>query len=184
MNRFVKITFGIAVALLVLATLFQGLALYGTLTGAPDVIEENPWLIPVWVAGLVLIPAAAILCAAGKKGEKRSLAAGIVAIVGALLALVAALALREALPTQVADTNVSLNYEQGLDAWKLTYRHLSSVAAGVLVAICAFVNHWVNREERLRLENERYVDQYELPEAPAEEAPPRKLKRSLRNKAE
>lgn len=180
MNRFVKIALGIAVALLILSSLTQGLALYGTLGGAPDVIKEIPWLIPVWVTALVLIPVATILCAAGKKSEKLSLVAAIVAVVGAVLALVAALTLRDALPTKVAGTNVSLNYDQGLDAWKLAYRHLTSVVAGALVAVCGFVNHSINRQERIRLENEQYVDQYELPKSAEEETPDRKLKKSLR----
>lgn len=183
MNRFVKITYGIAVVLLILATLFQSLALYGTLMGARDVIAKTPWLIPLWVAALVLIPTATVLCGAGKKKESLSLVSAIIAVVGAVLGLIVALELRDALPTQ-AGTNVSINYEQGLDAWKLTYRHLTSVAAGVLVAICGFVNSHYNREERIRLENERYVDQYELPETAIQEETPHKLKRSMRNRAE
>ncbi len=183
MNRFVKISYGIAVAVLIIATLFQGLALYGTLNGARDVVEKTPWLVPLWIAVLVLIPVATILCAIGKKGEKLSLTAAIIAVAGGVLGLIVALELRDALPTQVGN-NVSLNYEQGLDGWKLAYRHLSSVLAAVLVAICGFVNYGVNREERIRLENERYVDQYELPETTEEPAPPHKLKRSMRNRAE
>lgn len=181
MNRFMKIVYGVAVALLVIATLFQGLALYGTCIGAPGVLEDNPWLVPVWVAALALIPAAAVLCGVGKKKEKLSLAAGILALAGGVMALAVALALKEALPIQ-AGSNVSINNEQGLDAWKLTYRHLSSVAVAGLLAICGFVNHWVNREERIRLENEQYVEQYELPEAPDQEEPPHKLKRSMRHR--
>lgn len=183
MNRFVKITFGIAVAVLIFATLMQGLALYGTLVGARDIVEKTPWLVPLWIASLELILTATVLCAIGKKREKLSLVSAIMAIVGAVLGLIVALELRDALPTQ-AGTNVSLNYEQGLDAWKLTYRHLTSVAAGVLVAICGFVNSYYNREERIRLENERYVDQYELPESSTQEETPHKLKRSMRHRAE
>ena len=182
MNRFVKIAYGIAVAVLIFATLFQGLALYGTLRGAPDIVEKTPWLIPLWIAALMLIPTGTILCALGKNREKLSMVSAIIAVVGAVLGLIVALELRDALPTQVGN-NVSINYEQGLDAWKLTYRHLSSVLAGALVAICGFVNSSINRQERIRLENEQYVDQYELPETPTEEQP-RKLKRSMRNRAE
>ena len=182
MNRFVKITYGIAVAVLVFAILLQGLALYGTLVGARDIVEKTPWLIPLWVVSLMLIPTGTILCALGKKREKLSLVSAIIAIVGAVLGLIVALELRDALPTQVGN-NVSINFEQGLDSWKLTYRHLSSVFAGVLVAICGFVNSSINRQERIRLENEQYVDQYELPETTTEEKP-RKLKRSMRNRAE
>ncbi len=183
MNRFVKITYGFAIALAVLSTLFQGLALYGTVIGARDVVADKPWLIPMWIGALVLVPTAVILCAIGKKKESLSLVTAILALVGALLGLAVALALKEALPIQ-AGNNVSINYEQGLDAWKLTYRHLSSVAAGVLVAICGFVNHSIHRAERIRLENENYVDQYELPENTTHEEPPHKLKRSMRHKAD
>lgn len=183
MNRFVKITYGVGVALLVIATLFQGLALYGTLVGATGVLEERPWLVPVWVAALAVIPAAAVLCGVGKKNEKLSLTAAILALTGGVMALAVALALKEALPIQ-AGSNVSIGGEQGLDAWKLTYRHLSSVAAAGLIAICGFVNRWVHREERIRLANEQYVDQYELPDTPTEEEPPHKLKRSMRHREE
>lgn len=182
MNRFVKITVVVALVLTVLSTLFQGLALYGTLIGAPDVIADRPWLIPLWIGVLVLVPTAVILCLIGKKRETLSLVTAIIAIVGAVLGLIVALALKEALPTQVG-SNVSINFEQGLDGWKLTYRHLSSVLAGGLVAICGFVNYGINRAERIRWENENYVDQYELPETSTEEKP-RKLKRSMRNRAE
>ena len=149
------------VILLVVAILFQGLALWATTIGAPDLIEKTPWLIPCWIASLVLLPVAAVLNRLLKNKENWPLLALAVAAVGAVLALMVALALKDALPTKVS-SNVSIGYEQGLDSWKLIYRHLSSVFAGVLLMIAAAINHYASRADRIRRENDQYVSHYDL----------------------
>ena len=167
----------LAVILLVISTFFQGLAIYSVSTSARDLVEENGWLIPVWVAALVLLIAAAIANSATKNNEKATTLPIATAIIGALLALIVALTLRDALPVKVG-SGVSINYEQGLDGWKLTYRHLSSVFAGGLTAIAAIINRISCRNVRIRTENEQYESVYDFGDAPIFADENQKMKRS------
>lgn len=151
----------VAVLLLIVSTLFQSLAIYGVSQGAADVLAEHGWLMPVWIAALVLLPIAAVINPIVKEKEKAPFLPLALALMGALLALIVALTLRDALPVKVG-SDVSINNEQGLDSWKLTYRHLSSVFAGVLIAIAAGINHIASRNDRIRTENEQYESVYDL----------------------
>lgn len=169
----------VAVILLIISTLFQSLAIYGTAIGSPNLLAENGWLLPVWIIALVLLPIAAIVNAVVKKKEQWPLLAVALALVGAVLALIVALELRDLLPLK-AGSNVSINNEQGLDDWKLTYRHLSSVFAGGLIAIAAGINHVASRNDRIRKENEEYESVYDLSGDPLF-ADDKKLKRSKKD---
>jgi len=151
----------VVVMLLVISTLFQCLSIYAITVGSPDVFGAAGWLLPVWIAALVLLPAAAIINPIVKKNEKWSFLPLALALVGAALALVVALTLRGAFPVQ-AGSNVSIHNQQGLSDWKLIYRHLSSVFAGVLTAIAAGLNHTACRNQRIRRENEQYESVYDL----------------------
>lgn len=151
----------LAVFLLVISTFFQCLAIYSVSIGATDILEENGWLIPVWVTALVLLPLAAIANTVFKKNEKWTALPIALGLIGAALALLVALTLRDELPVQ-AGSNVSLNNEQGLNGWKLTYRHMSSVFAGVLTAIAAGMHRIACRNDRIRRENEQYESVYDL----------------------
>ena len=149
------------VVLYIIALFFQVLAIWAMSHGATDVLEQTPWLIPCWIVSLVLLPIAAVLNRVLKMKENWPLLALAVAAVGSVLALMVALALKDALPIKTGNS-VSIGYEQGLDSWKLIYRHLSSVFAGGLLMIAAAINHYASRADRIRLENEQYVDHYDL----------------------
>lgn len=171
----------VVVMLLVISTLFQCLSIYAIAVGSPDVLSDNGWLLFVWIGALVLLPAAAILNPIVKKKEKWPYLPLALALVGAALALVVALTLRDAFPVQ-AGSNVSVNNVQGLSDWKLTYRHLSSVFAGVLTAIAAGINHIASRNDRIRTENEQYESVYDLGDDPLfADADKPKLKRSQKD---
>lgn len=171
----------LAIILLVVSTPMQALSIYGITIGAPDVMEENGWLIPVLIVALVLLIAAAITNTVFKKNEKWTALPIALGLIGAALALVVALTLRDAFPVQ-AGSNVSIHNEQGLSDWKLIYRHLSSVFAGVLTAIAAGMHRIACRGDRIRRENEQYESVYDLSGDPLftdTEKP--KMKRSKKN---
>ena len=44
------------VVLYVIALFFQVLAIWATVSGAPDVLEKTSWLIPCWIVSLALLP--------------------------------------------------------------------------------------------------------------------------------
>lgn len=158
--------------------------------------EGNGWLMPVWIASVAVLLIAFILCKVFKKQEKLSLIPMVVGLVAAVAALVVALDLKGLLPVQVG-----LQYdEQGLTAWRLIWRHLTPVAAGLLAAVSAWLNRRICRDERIAAENAAYTDHYDLSGDPvfsdgestlgldayAEEfgvkKPGHRLKRSLRRK--
>ena len=171
----------LAIILLVISTFFQCLAIYSLSIGGTDIIEENGWLIPVWITALVMLPLAAVANTVFKNNEKWTLLPIALGLIGALLALLVALTLRDELPVQ-AGNNVSLNNEQGLDGWKLTYRHMSSVFAGGLTAIAAGMHRIACRADRIRMENEQYESVYDLGGDPlfADDEKP-KMKRSKKD---
>lgn len=147
--------------LLVISTLFQSLALCSVLilesTPAP-VFTENDWLVPLWAVALVLLPAGFFLCIALREKGIWLTAPLVVAGVGAFLALIVALTLKEGL----APTINALGNTQGLTPWKLCYRHLSSVAAGVLTVLAAVLHMFACRADRIRREEAGYKPVYNL----------------------
>ena len=197
MRTVAKVCMILAVVLMVISTAFQGLAL-ASVTIIEDtpakVFTENDWLIPLWMVALVLVPAGAVLTAVFKEKGAWLTVPLVVTAVGTVLSLIVALTLKNGLPVSMN----SIGDEVGLTTWKLLYRHLSSVFAGVLVLVSAAV-HWLAcREEHIRWENEGYKPVYDLSGAPMfkdsdstldleqEDVIPvkstRKLKRSLRHK--
>lgn len=188
----------LGVILLVIATFFQALSIFSVLvieTQPADVFTGNSWLIPVWVVALVLLPLAALLCGLLQEKPRGLLLPLVLGVMGTVLTLIVALALKEGLPVRIND----LGQEQGLTAWKLTYRHLSSVFAGALVVLSTVLHMAGCRQDRIRRENDEYKSVYNLDGAPlfkddstlalepTEEIsakPARKLKRSLRHKQE
>lgn len=116
----------------------------------PTQMPGNGWMLPVWIAAFVLLLTAAVLCGVFRKKERHNLVITITAVVAAVLALVVALAFKNALPEQVG-----IKYmDQGLSGWEFTYRHLSAVFAGGLIAIAAFIRYSEARGQRLYEENE------------------------------
>ena len=135
-----KITHIIIGVLLVLSTAFQLLAMCSgvLLNEYNDLAARIPWLVPIWAVALVLLIAAYVLLV--KRGEHFPWQPIIIggALVGAVLAFVSAITLRDALP----DHLIISGETQGLTTWRLLYRHMSSVLTGALIALTATVR-WI-----------------------------------------
>ncbi|MBR2319310.1 MAG: hypothetical protein IKA50_00815 [Clostridia bacterium] len=155
--------------LLVMVLFFQVLGLVAVIWGPeifgaalPKKLQEAHGLIPSWIIAVVLTVAAVVLCKVWKKKEKKSLIPMACGIIGAALALIVALTLRAALELQVSNSNVSQNYLQGLNGWKLFWRHYSLVGVAFISAIVSFVHFRRLRGERIRVENEGYTETFAL----------------------
>lgn len=144
--------------LLVLSTGFQVLALVSILMQGSKFTQENPWLVPTWILFLTLLAVAFVLtiCLQGK--DKWLLVPLITGVIAAVLALVVALALKDAFPPQVSSTGGT----QGLTVWRLCYRHYSSTLVGVLIALNAAIEMAICRDVRKRRENNEYKSQFDL----------------------
>lgn len=145
-----KLNHVICCILLVISTLFQILALLGGVlfNEHNNFAAKMPWLVPVWAGMLVLLIAVYVLLVT--LGDRRPWPTIIFvgALVSAFAALMVVFALRDALPGQLNATGET----QGMTTWKLLYRHASSVAVGILVAIEAAVQ-WVRcRREHKKAE--------------------------------
>lgn len=139
---------------------FQVLALIGVSTSQVTVLKESKGLIPIWIGAIYLIGMSVLFCRVWKKKEKLSLIPLVLGAVGAVLALVVALTLRAALPLQAAGSNVSLNGIQGLNGWRLFWRHYSLAVVGAVSAIVSFIHYKSLRNERVRKENEEYKETF------------------------
>jgi uncharacterized membrane protein YkvI len=138
----------------------QVLALIGVSMSQVTAIKEAKGLIPSWIGAIYLIGMSVLLCKVWKKKEKLSLIPMVLGIVGAAMALVVALTLRAALPLQAASTNVSLTGVQGLNGWRLFWRHYSLAIVGALSALISFLHYKSLRNARIRKENEAYQETF------------------------
>lgn len=121
-------------------------------------IEGNEWMMDAWDVALGAVAIGISLCMAFKKRENANWIPLILAVVGAVVALVVALELKSALPAKVGTA-----YDvQGLTAWRLIWRHFSPVIAGGLTAVAAYLNCTATRDERILAENEAYKEHYDL----------------------
>ena len=164
-----KILNALMYILLAMVLFFQVLGLVAVIwgpeifgTAAPQKLQEARGLIPSWILAVVLIVAAVVLCKVWKKNEKKSLIPMACAIVGTALAVIVALTLRAALQVQVANSNVSQSYLQGLNGWKLFWRHYSLAIVAFITAIVSFVHFKRLRSERIRVENEGYTEHFAI----------------------
>lgn len=136
--------------LLTISTAFQLLALLGgvLLNENNNFAAKMPWLVLVWSGMLALLIAAYVLLL--KLGERHPWPSIILvgALVGAVAALIVALALRDALPHHISVSGET----QGLTTWRLLYRHISSSLVGVLIAAEAGIKWGLDRRERRRAE--------------------------------
>ena len=180
--------------LLVVAFMFQALSLCSVLllTEHPaEVFTEKSWLVPMWITSLVVLPVGYILCISLREKGTWLLLPLVLAGVGTVLSLIVALALKAGLPPRMNE----LGQEVGLTAWRLCYRHLSSVFAGGLTVLAAVLHLLACRQDRTRRDNEGYTPVYDLSGEPLfrnmdstlgldtyasqqEGAAPRKMKRS------
>ena len=157
----VKRFFDIAMCvMLVIILTFQVLGLIGASTSEVIAIKESKGLIPTWIGAIYLIGMSVLLCRLWKRKEKLSLIPLALGAVGAAMALVVALTLRAALPLQAAGTNVSLGGIQGLNEWRLFWRHYSLVVVGAVAAIVSFIHYKGLRDARVRKENEAYQEAF------------------------
>lgn len=200
MRTVAKVCMITAIVLMAVALVFQSFAMYAvTHFTVNDELANNHWLVPLWTVSLILLPVSLVLGFLFNKKERLPLIPLLMAAVGTLFSLIVALALWNALPSQV-NLN-SLNQIQGLTPWRLVYRHLISVAAGLLIVIACYLNGKSTRDERIQKENDAYKEHYNLTDTAAvfkdeestiglntyaeefgPEAPKRRLKRSLRDK--
>lgn len=155
--------------LLAMVLFFQVLGLIAVIWGpqifgaaAPKKLQEAHGLIPSWIIAVVCIVTAVVLCKVWKNQEKKSLWPMALGIIGTALAVIVALTLRAALELQVANSNVSQNYLQGLNGWKLFWRHYSLAIVGFVTAIVSFVHFKRLRSERIRVENEGYTEHFAI----------------------
>ena len=163
----------------------QVLALIGVSTSNVKAIKEATGLIPTWIAAVYLIGMAILLCRVWKKKEKLSLVPMILGIVGAVLALVVALTLRAALPLIAAGTNVPISGVQGLNGWRLFWRHYTPVIIGAVTAIISFMHYKKLRDERIRKENESYQATFNFDEDnPLLDEPKKEKKKSKKERRE
>ena len=157
----IKRFFNIAMYILLgIILTFQVLALIGVSMSEVTALKESKGLIPTWIGAIYLIGMSVLLCRLWKKKEKLSLIPLVLGIVGAVMALVVALTLRAALPLQAAGTNVSLGGIQGLNEWRLFWRHYSLVVVGAVAAIVSFIHYKGLRDARVRKENEAYQEAF------------------------
>lgn len=173
MNKWKKIGYIALYAFLALILFYQAMALIAVISGPamfnaalPEKLREATGLVPAWIIMIGLVGGSVILCTAWKNKEKKSLIPMVMGIVGAALALIVALTLRAALPLQVANSNVSYSGLQGLNGWKLFWRHYSPIGIGVVAAIISFVHFKRVRNERIRQENESYEDHFVMDSDP------------------
>ena len=164
-----KILNALMYILLIMVLFFQVLGLVAVIWGpeifdaaAPKKLQEARGLIPAWIIAVLLIGAAVVLCKVWKKKEKKSLIPMTCGIVGTALAVIVALTLRAALEMQVSGSNVSQNYLQGLNGWKLFWRHYSLAIVAFITAIVSFVHFKNLRSERIRVENEGYTEHFAI----------------------
>ncbi len=136
--------------LLTISTAFQLLALLGgvLLNEHNNFAAKMPWLVPVWSGMLPLLIVVFVLLL--KLGDKLPWPPIILigALIGAVAALIVALALRDALPQHISVAGET----QGLTTWRLLYRHISSSLVGVLIAAEAGVKWALCRRERRQAE--------------------------------
>lgn len=182
-----KLNHIICCVLLAISTLFQTLALLGGVlfNEHNNFAAKMPWLVPVWAGMLVVLIAVCVLLVTLGDRHPWPTIIFVGALVSAFAALMVVFALRDALPGNLNATGGT----QGMTTWKLLYRHASSVAVGVLVAIEAAVQ-WVRcRRERKKAEAanaDATVSTIGLEGFAGDDGiaytKPKKLKRSLRYK--
>lgn len=183
MRNSVKVYHILVGILLALSTAFQLLAMFGGVlfNDRNDFTVDMPWLVPVWGGMLALLIAAYVLVL--KKGRQYPWQPILftAALVAAIAALVVAFTLRDALPDHLSIDGGS----QGLNSWKLLYRHLSSALVGVLIAVEAGVQWAISaraREKAAETDVDPAQSTIGLEFFGGDEAAakPKKLKRSLR----
>lgn len=146
--------------LMALLLFYQIMGIWGVAISDVTALQEATWLIPTWVAMVVLVALPLLLYKVWKDKEILTLFAMAVSVVGAVLALIIALTLQAALPLQASATNISATGEQGLDALKLITRHYSPMAVGLATAVVAFIHYKQNRDARIYQEESGYEAQF------------------------
>ena len=184
MEKFKPILRVLLYLLLVMILAMQVLGMAGTALSSVTELTERPWLIPLWITAVCVITASLALCKTWKTNEKLSLIPVALGIVGAAMAVVVALTLQGALPEQVAATNISKSGLQGLNAWKLLFRHYSLAIVSGVTAIVGFIHFKNLRDDRIRKENESYVDRFTPDADPTMETPAPRKKLSKKQRKE
>lgn len=182
MEKFKPVLRVLLYILLAVILAMQVLGMVGTALSSVPELQERPWLVPLWIVSVGIIITALVLCKVWKNKENLSLVPVALGIVGIALSLVVALTLQGALPEQVAATNISKSGLQGLNAWKLLFRHYSLTIVSGVTSIVAFLHFKNLRDERIRKENDSYVERF-IPDAdPTAETPDNRKKLSKKQR--
>lgn len=188
MEKFKPVLRVLLYILLAVILAMQVLGMVGTALSSVPELQERPWLVPLWIVSVGIIATALVLCKVWKNKENLSLVPVTLGIVGIALSLVVALTLQGALPEQVAATNISKSGLQGLNGWKLLFRHYSLTIVSGVTSIVSFLHFKNLRDDRIRKENEGYVDRFTPDADPTAETPDlrkrlsKKQRKALREK--
>lgn len=125
----------------------------------PAKIREAGWLLPMLIVMVAVLAAAIVLCKAWKNKEKLSLVPMTLSLAGTALALVIALTFRAAY-----DGIVNAYGEIGLTDWEWFWHHCTPVIVGATVAVISFMHYRSLRNERIRKENETYLETFNFDE--------------------
>ena len=162
---------------------FQGISLFA-IALAPTVspakaITEATWLVPTWIVAIVAIYGAVALCKVWRKREKLLLIPLALSVAGAVPATAVSLTIRAAYNDVVGlDGNIALT------DWEWFWRHATPMIIALVVVVVAIVRIKALRDERIRKENESYVDRF-TPDADPTAAPaPRKKLSKKQRKAQ
>ena len=182
MGQFKPVLHVLLYILLAVILAMQVLGMVGTaLSSVPD-LQERPWLVPLWIVSVGIIITALVLCKVWKNKENLSLVPVALGAVGIALSLVVALTLQGALPEQVAATNISKSGLQGLNGWKLLFRHYSLTIVSGVTSIVAFLHFKNLRDDRIRKENDSYVERFTPDADPTAETPDNRKKLSKKQR--
>ncbi len=157
---------GVLYALLGVVLFLQVMVLVALMFGTaivdftpPAKIQEAGWLVPTLITTVILTSLAVVLCKAWKNKEKLSLVPAVLGTMGAVLALVIALTFRAAYDNVVgSDGNVALT------DWEWFWRHCTPILVGAVTATISFMHHRGLRRERIRKENEAYLETFNFDE--------------------
>ena len=121
----------------------------------PPEIKEATWLVPLWLCTTILIVVTLILARVWKKKERFLLIPAVMGIVGAALALVVAVTFYAPY-----DMVLNSNGELAQTDWDWFWRHLALVIVSLVPSVMSFLRMKQLRDERIRLENNAYEEQF------------------------
>lgn len=184
-NRKSEFWKGVMYALLGVVLFFQIMTLIALVFGTsivdfspPQRIREATWIVPVLITMVILLSAAVVLCKAWKRKETLSLVPAVLSTGGTVLALIIALTFRAGY-----DDVVNATGDIALTDWEWFWRHCTPIIVGAVTATISFMHHRGLRKERIRKENEAYLETFNFDEDdPLAEEPKKEKKKSKKER--